>query len=323
MDATLRAPSTRVPSAFARDVALGLDRAGQKSLPPRYFYDAVGSALFEAITALPEYTIARAEERVLRSHAAAIAARCDVDMVVELGSGSSRKTRVLLEQLARRRKLTYCPIEISPSALETGRALLGDMGNLSIRPIQSDYRDGLETLAREREGENARLVLFLGSSLGNFDRDASVAFLQQLRRNLRSGDLLLLGADLVKAPARLLAAYDDALGVTAAFNRNVLARVNAELGADFDLAAFVHEARWNPRDCNIEMHLVAQREHVVDIPGAACRIRFAGGESIRTEISHKYSTLELDEAAARSGFDCAMRWIDAAGLFAESLLRAR
>ena len=221
---------------FATDVREGLTRPGQKELPSKYLYDNVGSALFEVISVLPEYGLTRADERLLRRHSADIVSRLKSQVLVaELGSGSGRKTRWILEALTRRQRITYCPIEISPTALARCESELGQMEYVSIVGFERPYLDGLLAAASRRHENEHLLVLFLGSTIGNFDRDAGERFLAEVRRILYPGDALLLGTDLEKPLPQLVAAYDDATGVTAAFNLNLLARINRELDANFDL----------------------------------------------------------------------------------------
>jgi len=312
-------PATR-PGDFALLVREGLSREGQKELPSKFFYDEVGSALFDQICLLPEYGLTRAEERILSRHAAEIVERLPQPVAVaELGSGTGKKTRLLLEALCRRHAVSYYPIEISPSALATCERELKDIRCISIVGLEREYLDGLlEVAAWRREGQQL-VVLFLGSTIGNFDGEASRHFLRQLRGTLWEGDFLLLGADLEKPVATLLAAYDDSLGVTAAFNRNLLARINRELGADFALHQFAHEAIFNERTHSIEMHLRSRAEQVVSIPGADLVVKFERGETIWSETSHKYSLDELRTLANESGFHPAGTWLDSAWPFAESL----
>ena len=243
-------------SDFAGDVRAGLLRPGQKELPSKYLYDEVGSALFEVISVLPEYGLTRADERLLRRHAIEIVSRLKSRVLVaELGSGSGKKTRWILEALTRRQRTTYCPIEISPTALARCESELGQIECVSIVGFERPYLDGLLAAASGRREDEHLLVLFLGSTIGNFDRDAGERFLTEVRRILYPGDALLLGTDLEKPLPQLLAAYDDSIGVTAAFNLNLLARINRELDADFDVSAFRHEARYNFPERRIEMHL--------------------------------------------------------------------
>lgn len=228
------------PNEFALLVREGLAREGQKQLPSKFFYDQLGSALFDVICLLPEYGLTRAEERILSRHAHDIVRSLPQPIAVaELGSGSGKKTRLILEALCRHHTISYYPIEISAAALATCERELNDMRCISIVGLEREYLDGLlEVAARRREGQHL-LVLFLGSTIGNFDGQASSGFLQQLRRILFKGDFLLLGADLEKRVETMLAAYGDPLGVTAAFNLNILARINRELGADFRLEHFL------------------------------------------------------------------------------------
>src|SRR5215831_5419647 len=233
-------------SEFAADVRAGLTKEGQKELPSKYLYDAVGSKLFEVISELPEYGLTRADERLLRAHAQEIVQKIAGDVVLcELGSGNGSKTRWILEALSRRRHTYYYPIEISPSALRTCERELADIDSVGIVGLEREYLDGLlEVAARRRPGQRI-LVLFLGSTIGNFSHPADANFLREIRLILQPGDSLLLGTDLQKPIPQLIAAYDDALGVTSAFNMNLLVRINRELDADFDLEKFQHIARFN------------------------------------------------------------------------------
>lgn len=314
---------TNVAYEFAVDVRAGLTRDGQKELPSKYLYDEVGSALFEVISRLPEYGLTRADERVLRRYADDIVDRVASPVAVaELGSGSGRKTRWLLEALSRRQRTSYYPVEISRTALAMCERELGDIDAVSMVGFEREYLDGLVEVTSYREPGQHLLVLFLGSTIGNFDRPAGEKFLADVRNILRAGDSLLLGTDLEKPSAQLLHAYDDELGVTAAFNINLLARVNRELYADFDLSQFEHVARINPSQRSIEMHLRSRRRQTVSIPMAEVVVEFREGETIWTESSHKYSSDEIIETARRSGFRCAAQWIDDEWPFAENLLIA-
>src|SRR5205807_662472 len=288
---------------FAAEVRTGLTKPGQKELLSKYLYDDVGSALFEVISHLPEYGLTRADERLLRRHAHDIVDRLATPVsVAELGSGSGRKTRHILEALCHRQRTTYYPIEISPSALAMCERELRDIESISILGFEREYLDGLLEVAAHRSPGQHLLVLFLGSTIGNFDRPAGITFLGEVRRILQPGDSLLLGTDLEKSSAQLLAAYDDELGVTAAFNLNLLARVNRELGADFDLTQFEHVAKINPDERSVEMHLTSKRRQNVRIPAAEVTAEFQQGETIWTESSHKYSAEEIVEMARRCGF---------------------
>jgi dimethylhistidine N-methyltransferase len=310
-------------SDFAGDVRAGLLRPGQKELPSKYLYDDVGSALFEVISVLPEYGLTRADERILRRHARDIVSRIKTQILVaELGSGSGKKTRWILEALARRQRTTYCPIEISPAALARCERELGQIEYVSIVGFERPYLDGLLAAASRRDEHEHLLVLFLGSTIGNFDRDAGERFLTEVRRILYPGDALLLGTDLEKPLPQLLAAYNDSIGVTAAFNFNLLARINRELGANFDFALFRHEAHYNSSERRIEMHLRSTCDQTVTIAQAECTVSFAKDETIWTESSHKYRAEEIPAMARRSGYRCDSQWMDSEWLFAENLLIA-
>jgi dimethylhistidine N-methyltransferase len=304
---------------FLRDVRAGLCRTGQKSLPPKYLYDELGSMLFDAITRLPEYAVYRGERRLLEAHADDIANACPAGLVVELGSGSSEKTRFVLEALLDGRRIVYRPIEISPTALEAASRALADLKGLSVRGVARDYLGGLDEVMARREPGVPALVMFLGSSLGNFDALASFRFLQHVRRAMHAGDLLLLGTDLDKPEVRLQAAYDDALGVTAAFNRNLLVRMNRELRAEFPLDAFRHRVRVDRTRHTVGMYLEAERDLVVPVRGGHFDVAFRAGESIHTENSHKYSLAEIDDLMHSAGFECRERWLDDEALFASGL----
>ncbi len=308
---------------FAADVRAGLTRPGQKELPSKYLYDNVGSALFEVISYLPEYGLTRADERLLRRHAAEIVDRVAGSVAVaELGSGSGKKTRWLLEAFCRRQRTFYYPVEISRSALAMCQRELSDIDRISIVGFEREYLEGLlEVSAYRKKGEHL-FVLFLGSTIGNFDRPAGSRFLAEVRGILQPGDSLLLGTDLEKPTSALLAAYNDELGVTAAFNLNLLARVNRELEADFDLRQFAHLAKINPEARSVEMHLQSKRRQRVTIPAAEVVVEFQEGETIWTESSHKYSAGEMDQMARGAGFRCEAQWIDDEWPFAENLLIA-
>jgi dimethylhistidine N-methyltransferase len=306
--------------AFAADVRAGLTRSPQKELPSRYLYDTIGSGLFEVITALPEYGVTRAEERVVRSHAAEMMSRLPTAaLIAELGSGSGRKTRWLLEAVGRRQPLTYCPIDISPTALALCRHELADIPGLRVVAYERDYLDGLRRIASDRKTSMPLLVLFLGSTIGNFRRLAATRFMREVRALLRAGDAFLLGVDLLKPEAELLPAYDDALGVTAAFNLNMLARINRELGGEFDLRRFAHEVRFDAEKRSVDMHLRSLDEQDVSIPGAGLVVRFGRGETIWTESSHKYLAEEVVAMGEIAGFRCDGQWIDRTWPFADTL----
>ena len=306
---------------FTADVRAGLTKSGQREILSKYLYDEVGSALFEAICLLPEYGLTRADTRLLRRHAEEMVARMPLPVhVAELGSGSGKKTRWILEALSEKQQTYYFPIEISPHALAACEKELGRMELVSIVGHEQPYLEGLRAVAEGRDPEDHLLVLFLGSTVGNFDREAGVDFLGEVREILEPDDALLLGTDLEKDVSMQLLAYDDPAGVTAAFNLNLLARINRELNADFDLSAFRHEARWNRVERRIEMHLRSTRRQCVRIPAAGLRLMLEEDETIWTESSHKYRVEEVREMAQRTGFRCEGQWIDQEWPFAQNLL---
>lgn len=308
---------------FAAEVRQGLTKPGQKELPSKYLYDDVGSALFEVISVLPQYGLTRADERLLRRHAQAIVDQVPGPVAVaELGSGSGKKTRWILKALCRQQHTPYYPIEISRTALARCERELGDIDAMSIVGFEREYLDGLvEVAARRRPGQQI-FVLFLGSTIGNFDRPAATRFLQEMRRILMPGDSLLLGTDLEKPILQLLEAYGDPLGVTAAFNRNLLVRIDRELEADFKVQQFEHLARFNQEARSVEMHLQSIRQQKVTIPRAKLEVTFQEGETIWTESSHKYAPAEPFRIAQEAGFRCRAQWIDHEWPFAENLLIA-
>jgi len=310
-------------SEFASDVRDSLTKPGQRELPSKYLYDEVGSALFETICVLPEYGLTRADARLLEKYAGEIVGRLPSPIrVAELGSGSGKKTRWILEALSKRQKTYYYPIEISPSALAACAKELGQIDLVSIVGHEQPYLEGLRTVAEGLGKQDHLLVLFLGSTIGNFDRDAGEDFLREMRAILRPGDALLLGTDLEKSVELQLLAYNDPAGVTAAFNLNLLARMNREMGADFDLSCFRHEARWNGVERRIEMHLRSTCRQIVQIPAASLRVMLDEDETIWTESSHKYKAEEIRGMAERTGFRCDAQWIDEQWPFAQNLLVA-
>jgi L-histidine Nalpha-methyltransferase len=319
---TLTLASTAV-NEFAADVRAGLSKTGSKELPSKYLYDALGSKLFDAICELPEYGLTRADERLLRSHAVEIVVRIPGDVIVcELGSGNGRKTRWILEALARHQQTQYYPIEISPTALAECQRELAGIESVGIVGLEAQYLDGLLEVAARRQTGQRILVLFLGSTIGNFSAPADSQFLKQVRGMLREGDALLLGTDLVKPLSQMVLGYDDPLGVTAAFNLNLLGRINRELGGNFVLSQFQHTARFNAETSSIEMHLQSLADQTVEIRESGISVQFAAGEMIWTENSHKYSLDEIDQLASGAQFSLAGRWIDRESPFAESLLIA-
>jgi dimethylhistidine N-methyltransferase len=309
--------------SLARDVKAGFAKR-PRSLPPKYFYDALGSRLFEAIGRLPWYRITAAETRVLRRAAPAVAgALAGPVRVVELGSGSGEKLVLVVEALrARRKAADVHVVDLSAAALAASLERLARIPGVKARGHRAPYEKGLREAARLPRGKGECLVLFLGSNIGNFDPREATRLLATVRRRLRPGDALLLGTDLVKPERELLDAYDDPLGLTAAFNLNVLLRLNRELGADFDLAAWRHRAVWNAGARRVEMHLVSVAEQCVRIPGAGVVAAFAAGETLWTESSYKYEPDDVDRIAAAAGFRRERRWVDGDAGFALTLCRA-
>jgi dimethylhistidine N-methyltransferase len=321
---TIPASAQPPPAEAVRDLADEVRRdlaATPKQLQSKYLYNALGSALFEAICHLPWYRITRAEGRLLARFAPEIVAPLgDPVTLTELGCGSGEKLAMIAEALRmRRRPLAVHLIDISPSALELSERTLGALEHVSVVGHRATYEEGLRHAARQRPGRGAMLVLFLGSNLGNFDPPAAREFLDQIRASLRPGDGLLLGADLVKPERDLLLAYDDPLGLTAAFNKNLLLRLNTELLAGFDLDAFAHRAVWNADARRMEMHLVSRRAQRVRIPRADMEVSFAEGEAIWTESSYKYEAAEISALGEARGFRSHAQWIDPDARFALTL----
>ena len=309
---------------FAADVERDLALV-PKQLQSKYLYDALGSSLFEAICRLPWYRITRSETELLSRHAGSVVtALGDIEgTIVELGCGSGEKIVLLAEALARRGASARVHlIDISSQALEQSEQRLNGLRHVSVVGHWSTYEEGLRTAVAARRTGSTMLVLLLGSNIGNFDQPAAAQFLDRIRAVLDPGDLLLLGADLVKPEAELLMAYDDPLGVTAAFNRNLLVRINRELGADFDLEAFDHQAVWNRDERRIEMHLVSRRDQRVRIAAAGATVSFARGERIWTESSYKYEPHGIVGMCAESGFATRDQWIDTRARFALTLVGA-
>ena len=306
---------------FARDVRAGLTRSGQKTLPCRYLYDSLGSALFEAITQLPEYGLTRADARLLKKLSPELARRLGTNTIVaELGSGTGNITRFVLEELHRRQTVVYYPIDISESALAQCARELGPLG--AVVPLQTSYLEGLREVAARRASNQVLLVLFLGSTIGNFEPEAALDFLHAVRLCLKPGDFLLLGTDLVKPLEQMLVAYDDPVGVTAAFNLNLLARINRELDADFDLRQFEHVAKYTEEYQRIEMHLRSRVYQIVSIRKADLILDFVPNETICTEASHKYRPEQISGIARIAGFHLEQQWVDCEWPFAENLLLA-
>jgi L-histidine Nalpha-methyltransferase len=307
---------------FAEDVRAGLT-APRKALPPKHFYDELGSRLFEAITALPEYYLTRAEAEILRTHSGEIADVLGGPVrVVELGSGDGQKTRLLLEAfLELQGALEYLPIDISGSAVEaSSRSLLLSYPGLRVKGYVGEYHQALQVMAAEAPPGERTLALFLGSTIGNLDPAERLSLLRDVRVLLRPGDAFLLGVDLKKPEDVLIPAYDDPLGVTAAFNLNLLVRINRELGGGFDLAAFRHRALYNQGEGRIEMHLESRRQQTVPIRTLGIEVPFAAGETIHTESSYKFDLGQVAELASGAGFRLARTWTDSGERFASNLL---
>jgi dimethylhistidine N-methyltransferase len=297
--------------------------ARQKTLPSALLYDELGSVLFEAITYLPEYEVARVDARLLGAHVTGALALLPGPLeVVELGPGHGRKARLVLQGvLARQASTRFVAIDVAASALEGCRRHLEDLAGVEFAAVEATFVEGLERAPTRRPGHR-RLVLFLGSNLSNFDRVESVRFLRDVRRALQPGDALLLSADLEKPAARLLPAYDDALGVTAAFNLNLLVRLNREWGADFELAAFAHQVRWSAAERRVEMHLVALRACEVTVPRLELALHFEPGETLWTESSHRFNVAELQAWGLEAGLRCEQAWVDQAWPLALTLFVA-
>jgi L-histidine Nalpha-methyltransferase len=316
-------PPSQPLQDFADDVRRDLSLT-PKQIQSKYLYDALGSCLFEAISRLPWYRITRAEGRLLSRWAAQVVEPLpDPLTLVELGCGSGEKIAMVAEALrSRRRTVSVHLIDISPTALEQSERTLNRFEHISVVGHRATYEEGLRRAAGERSGRGTMFVLFLGSNIGNFDTPAAHDFLSEIRRSLRPGDALLLGADLVKPARELLLAYDDPLGVTAAFNKNLLVRMNTELLANFDLALFDHRAVWSPEHSRVEMRLVSRRAQEVAILRADTTVRFEPGEFIWTESSYKYSPEQVMVMGAAAGFRALEQWIESDARFALTLFLA-
>jgi L-histidine Nalpha-methyltransferase len=335
---TLREAPRDLSAELASDIAAGLARE-PKSLPCRHFYDEEGSLLFEAICELPEYYLTRAEREILgdRKHEI-VEGFSEVPDVVEFGSGSAEKTGILLAELARRGPVRYQPIDVSKSAiLESSVALLSELPTLRIDALVGDYEDGISILGRPKDagafvvplprpsrngaGGQPRLVLFLGSNIGNSDRTAAAGFLHRIAERLSRNDAILVGIDLAKARDVLEAAYDDQAGVTARFNKNLLVRANAELGGNFDVEAFDHRARYDEAEGRMQMFLVSRIRQRVRLDRLGREFEFFAGEAIHTEDSYKYSPAEIAELAQRAGLRIEKQWLDSEKRFSLNLFR--
>jgi dimethylhistidine N-methyltransferase len=317
-------PGSQVSEQTASAVTEGL-LSQPRWLPSWLFYDTAGSQLFNQITELPEYYLTRTERAIFAAHAREIvglAANGDALRIVELGAGSADKTRLLLTAAVDRQDtVTYEPVDVSPSALEEAQERIErEIPGVLVSPRVEDYTKGLE-LDALTFGER-RLVLYIGSSIGNFEPEEAQRLLLSVRAAIVPGDTILLGVDLVKDKSTLLAAYDDAAGVTAEFNLNLLARLNRELGADFDLSSFTHRAVWNAAQSRIEMHLVSRKRQHVKIPALDLKIDFALNETIHTENSYKYRAGQAEGALRIAGFTPAATWTDNQRRFAVCLARA-
>ncbi|MFE9021099.1 L-histidine N(alpha)-methyltransferase [Streptomyces sp. NPDC007808] len=310
-------PEDATGAALRADVLGGLTST-PKTLPPKWFYDAKGSELFELITELPEYYPTRAEREILVDRAGEIAAATGARTLVELGSGSSEKTRYLIDALTGLH--TYVPVDVSESALtQAGQALVEARPGLDVHALIADFTGGLAL----PDTPGPRLLAFLGGTIGNLLPEERAAFLSSVRSHLSPGDALLLGTDLVKDERVLVEAYDDAAGVTAAFNKNVLTVMNRELGADFDPDAFDHVALWDARSEWIEMRLRSRTAQTVKVPALDLAVDFAAGEELRTEVSAKFRREGVRAELAAAGLELAHWWTDRQGRFALSLSVAR
>jgi dimethylhistidine N-methyltransferase len=312
-----------VAAQFASDVQYYLMQE-PRQLPSKYLYDALGSALFEAICRLPWYRITRVEEQLLTDHAVEILRDlAPLSTIVELGSGSGEKLRILLEQDGPRpNRLDVHLVDISSSALETSARAIESAADVHVATHQAAYEEGLRQVRENLDVDGRVLVLFLGSNIGNYDPPNAEAFLRGLRSHLRAGDALLLGADLVKPERELVLAYDDPLGVTAAFNRNLLVRLNRELGGNFELDRFAHQAVWNDLESRMEMHLVCRSAQQIRVEAAQIAFTMAEGERIWTESSYKYRPEAIVRLLEPAGFRLMTQWVDAADQFALTLVEA-
>ncbi len=313
-----------VGATVAEDVLLGLT-ASPKTLPPRLFYDDAGSRLFEQITGLPEYYLTRTERGILEHNASEMMRNAGTPLtLIELGAGTATKTEVLIDALLKRQmQAVFYPIDVSGSALRVAEeALEARFPALQVRPLIGDYSAGLSQMSRLA---GRKLVLYIGSSIGNYEPSEAGELLAKIRRSLSPGDALLLGADMAPSATKpvtaLLAAYNDAQGVTARFNLNILTRINRELGADFDLSVFAHKAIWNEDHSRMEMHLESKFEQVIRIADLDIAIHFDEGETIHTENSYKFTDEMLRDVLGNGGFLLERTWTDERGWFGMHLAR--
>jgi len=305
---------------MAREVREGLS-ATPKRLPSKLFYDEIGSALFEQITELPEYYLTRTERAIFEDYAAEILEAAGPSLtLVELGAGTASKTCILIEELLQlQSRALFYPIDVSPSALnEAVRQMALQFPQLRVSPIVADYTGGVPALARI---SGRKLVLYIGSSIGNFEPPQAVGMLRRIRRSLRASDALLLGTDLAKSSKILLPAYDDAQGVTARFNKNILDRLNRELEADFDVDAFKHIALWNKHCSRMEIYLESTAKQSVFVPAINMDVHFAAGERLHTENSYKYTDHMVNTILRESGFALERTWTDPKRWFGVHLAR--
>jgi len=317
------ADKTSVVAQFASDVHYYLQQQ-PRQLPSRYFYDDLGSALFDAICRLPWYGVTRAELRLLAVHGRQILARVpDLTTIIELGPGNGEKLAALVDAGHRGAShLDLRLVDISASALALSSHVLSSLPNVDVATYEAEYEAGLAAASAETRSGRA-LALFLGSNIGNFDRPGADAFLREIRASLMGGDMLLIGADLVKPERDLILAYDDPLGVTAAFNRNLLVRINRELGGHFDLDRFAHRAIWSAEYSRVEMHLVSQGRQRIAVDAANVDFTLEDGESIWTESSYKYTPTQIARALEQAGFKLVEQWIDEPAGFALTLVETR
>ena len=307
-------------SPIAEDVLQGLS-ASPRRLPPKLFYDAAGSLLFEQITELPEYYLTRTERAIFQSYAREIVQQAGSNLtLIELGAGSASKTTLLIQAMCQRQlQVDFYPVDVSPEALQAAvSSLNGSFPRLHVRPIVADYSQGIPQLASVG---GRKLVLLIGSTIGNFEPREALEFLQRTRESLRPGDALLLGFDMVKSPRLLHAAYNDAQRVTARFNLNMLARINRELGGQFAVDQFRHVAFWNRRESRIEMHLESLQEQNVWIEQLEKSFHFVEGETIHTENSYKFTANSIANLFRQSGFSPEKTWTDTQGWFSVVLAR--
>ena len=305
---------------YAWEVAVGL-RRNPKTLPCKLFYDRCGSLLFEEITRLPEYYLTRTELQILQRHAPEMIQAVGPPLsIIELGAGTAAKTMTLLQAMSRRQiRVKYCPVDISASALaEAKKRVRAQFPGAAVTPVVADFSGGFAFL---RGIASRKLVLYLGSSIGNFDHPEAISLLTRVREQLSPGDALLLGADQAKSPEILIPAYDDARGVTAAFNKNILHRINRELAADFDVDAFRHLAVWNPELSRIEIYLQSLRAQKVQVRLPKLTVSFSAGERIHTENSYKYTLDRIQQILSASGFVLENSWFDQREWFGLHLAR--